>query len=181
VGNLGAGSLTDRLGSRAVVNLAVVLLAINSALLRGSSAYFATGLVAIAVSGVSGWAIMVPQQHRLIALLPGSAPLVIALNASALYLGVALSGPIGAAGIGLVGAHQLGLLTTGFLILGLLASEVAHRFSRPGKTQVVAAPTSAANAASGVMAKAEEVGAPTGGEVAPAHREDSIDQCGPAR
>ena len=133
VGNLGAGSLTDRLGSRAVVNLAVAVLAINSALLPLSSAHFAAGLVAIAVSGVSGWAIMVPQQHRLIALSPGSAPLVIALNASALYLGVALSGPIGAAGIGLVGAHQLGFLTTGFLLLGLLASEVAHRFGRPGR------------------------------------------------
>jgi predicted MFS family arabinose efflux permease len=111
----------------------VAVLAINSALLPLSSAHFATGLVAIAVSGVSGWAIMVPQQHRLIALSPGSAPLVIALNASALYLGVALSGPIGAAGIGLVGAHQLGFLTTGFLLLGLLASEVAHRFGRPGR------------------------------------------------
>ncbi len=135
VGNLGAGSLTDRLGSRAVLNLAVVILAIDFALLPLSSAYFPAALVAVAVWGVSGWAIMVPQQHRLIATSPGSAPLVVALNSSALYLGVALSGPIGAAGIELVGAYQLGLIAAGLLVLGLLASEIAHRLSRPGKAR----------------------------------------------
>ena len=41
-GNLGAGGLTDQLGSRAVVNLAVAVFAINSALLPLSSSYFAS-------------------------------------------------------------------------------------------------------------------------------------------
>jgi MFS transporter, DHA1 family, inner membrane transport protein len=62
--------------------------------------------------------VVVPQQYRLIAISPTSAPLVIALNASAVYTGVALSGPIGAPGIELFGARQLGLLTTGFLVVG---------------------------------------------------------------
>jgi predicted MFS family arabinose efflux permease len=130
VGNFGAGSLTDRLPSRSVINLAVVIGAINYALLPLSSAYFATALIAIAISGVCGYAVVVPQQHRLIAISLASAPLVIALNASAVYIGVALSGPIGAAGIELLGAHQLALLATGLLVLGLLTSEVAHRRSR---------------------------------------------------
>lgn len=172
VGNFGAGSLTDRLGSRSVLNLAVVILAIDFALLPLSSAYFSTGLIAVAVWGVSGWAILVPQQYRLIATSPGSAPLVIALNSSALYFGVALSGPIGAAGIGLVGAHQLGLLAAGLLALGLLTSEIAHRFGRPGKARDT--PTPAAKTVSGAPTKIEGDNPPTGGEAAPVppeHRE----------
>lgn len=169
VGNLGAGGLTDRLGSRSVLNLAVVILAIDFALLPLSSAYFSTGLIAVAVWGMSGWAILVPQQYRLIATSPGSAPLVIALNSSALYFGVALSGPIGAAGIGFVGAHQLGLLAAGLLLLGLLTSEVAHRFGRQGETRD--APTPAAKTVSGAPTKTEGDGPPTGGEAAPVRPE----------
>ena len=159
VGNLGAGSLTDRLGSRTILSLAVVVLAVDLALLPLSGAYFPTGLVAMAVWGVSGWAIMVPQQHRLIEISPGSAPLVVALNSSALYLGVSLSGPIGAAGIGLIGAHQLGFIAAGLLVLGLLTSEISHRLSRPGKVQ--------------------DAPVPTGEEAAlmrPAHSEETIDK-----
>lgn len=168
VGNLGAGALTDRLGSRTVVNLAVAVLAINSALLPLSSSYFETALVAMAAWGVSGWAIVVPQQHRLISISPGSAPLVVALNSSALYLGVALSGPIGAAGIGLVGAHRLGLLAAGLLVLGLLASEVAHRFGRPGKAKD--APMPEPGTASRVTAGARGGASPTSRKAAPARR-----------
>ena len=59
----------------------------------------------MAVWGVSGWEIMVPQQHRLISISPGAAPLVV--------------------------AHQLGLFAAGLPVFGLLASEIAHRFGRP--------------------------------------------------
>ena len=69
--------------------------------------------------------------------------------------GVALSGPIGAAGIGLVGAHQLGLLAAGLLVLGLLASEIAHRFGRPGKARHAPMPTPADKTVSVAPAKTE--------------------------
>jgi hypothetical protein len=62
-----------------VGNLAVVIGAITFALLPLSSAYFATALVAaIVISGVCGYAVVVPQQHRLIALSPASTQLVVA-------------------------------------------------------------------------------------------------------
>jgi MFS transporter, DHA1 family, inner membrane transport protein len=51
VGNLGAGSLTDRLGTRVTINLAVVIGAIDYALLPLSSGHFATALIAIVISG----------------------------------------------------------------------------------------------------------------------------------
>jgi MFS transporter, DHA1 family, inner membrane transport protein len=183
VGNFGAGGLTDRIGSRSVVNLALVIGAINAALLPVSSSYFASALVAITLSGACGYAVSVPQQHRLIGISPSSAPLVIALNASAVYAGVALSGPIGAAGVGLLGAHQLGLLTTGLLALGLLASEIARRFSSPGKAPGTPLPMPAAKTESSTTAKPEGAAPPTSREVVQvhlAHREDSTDQHGGA-
>ncbi|MET9414451.1 hypothetical protein ABZY03_09730 [Streptomyces klenkii] len=39
--------------------------------------------------------IVVPQQHRLIALSPAAAPVLLGLNSSALYIGVALGGGFG--------------------------------------------------------------------------------------
>ncbi|WP_454319465.1 hypothetical protein [Streptomyces phaeoluteigriseus] len=55
------------------------------------------------------------------------APLSIALDATATYLGVGLSGVIGAAGLHLVGAHRLGLISVVFLAAGLCSAELAHR------------------------------------------------------
>jgi hypothetical protein len=159
----------------------VMIGAVNYVLLPLSSAYFNTALVTIVVSGACGYAVVVSQQHRLIAISPPSAPLVIALNSSAVYIGVALSEPIGAAGIELVDANQLGFLATGLLAFGLLASEVAHRFSQPGKTQDAQVPIPAAKPESKAGAKAEEVVPPTIGEAAavrPVQCEESIDRSG---
>lgn len=162
VGNFGAGSFVDRLGSRTVLSFVVAVAAVNFALMPLSSAYFPTALVAIVVWGVCVWAIVVPQQHRLIALSPDSASLVIALNASAVWGSVALSGPIGAAGIGLVGAHRLGLLAAGFMVLGLLASEVAFGLVRRREKTEEDAPTTTAGPESSAR-KQEEGGSPARG------------------
>jgi predicted MFS family arabinose efflux permease len=47
------------------------------------------------VWGVTVGIIVVPQQHRLIALSPAAAPVLLGLNSSALYIGVALGGGFG--------------------------------------------------------------------------------------
>lgn len=83
--------------------------------------------MALFVWGVGGWAALVPLQHRLIGISPEHATVSLGLNASAMYLAIAASGLTGAAGITLVGAHQLGLFGLLFLLLGLLASRTATR------------------------------------------------------
>jgi predicted MFS family arabinose efflux permease len=126
VGNLGAGGLTDRLGSRLVINIAIALACVDFALMPFSSAHLATAVIAILVWGVCGWGVLAPQQHRLIQVSPAWAPLTLALNASAIYLAVSASGLTGAAGIRLVGAHRLGLVAAGFILLGLIVAEWAY-------------------------------------------------------
>src|SRR6185312_11843207 len=83
-GSLKAGGLTDRYGNRRVLNVAVTILAIDFALLPWTSATLGSAAVALAVWGMCGWGLVVSQQHRLVALDAGLAPLLIALNASAI-------------------------------------------------------------------------------------------------
>lgn len=129
-GNLTAGSLTDRFGTRRVLTVALLACVVDFALMPWSGAGLPSALPAVAVWGVCGFGVLVPQQHRLISVSGAAAPLSIALNATATYLGVGLSGVIGAAGLHLVGAHRLGLISVVFLALGLCSAELAHRIIR---------------------------------------------------
>jgi len=82
----------------------------------------APALVWAAVWGVTIGVIVVPQQHRLIALSPAAAPVLLGLNSSALYLGIALGGGLGGLAqewFGLAPA-QLGLVAAGVTALTLL-------------------------------------------------------------
>jgi predicted MFS family arabinose efflux permease len=78
------------------------------------------------VWGICGWGLVAPQQHRLVEILPTSAPLLIALNSSVLYAGVALAGVVGAAGIRAVGPYMLGPIGGALVLGGLVAAELAR-------------------------------------------------------
>jgi predicted MFS family arabinose efflux permease len=121
-----AGTLVDRLGHRVVLNLAITMAAADFALLPISSAQVGTAAVALVVWGVTGWAIVVAQVDRLMSLAPARGPLIAALNASALYFGVSLSGLVGGTGIQLVGPHGLGALGAVLIAAGLPLSEWAY-------------------------------------------------------
>jgi MFS transporter, DHA1 family, inner membrane transport protein len=60
-GNLVAGRLTDRFGSRRIINSAVLVAFINFVLLPWSSAYLATAVTALVIWGLCGWGMLVPQ------------------------------------------------------------------------------------------------------------------------
>jgi predicted MFS family arabinose efflux permease len=126
VGNFAAGSMIDRYGSRRVIDVAAALAALNFFLLPWSTAHLGMALVAMVVWGICGWGLVAPQQHRLVEILPGSAPLLIALNSSVLYAGVSLSGVVGAAGIRAVGPHMLGPIGGALVLGGLVAAELAR-------------------------------------------------------
>jgi predicted MFS family arabinose efflux permease len=127
VGSLGAGRLADRMPAHRIITVAIIVVAVDFALLPLSNRHLATAVVALFVWGVCGWATLVPLQHRLIGISPEHATVTIGLNASATYLATAASGLTGAAGIALVGAHRLGLFGLVFLAAGLAASLTATR------------------------------------------------------
>lgn len=93
-GNAAGGQLADRIGARSTVIGAIVL---NGTMLVAISlaAHLPAGLMApgffalIVLWGATGWAFPPAQSSYLLSLSPGNAPLVLSLNASALYLGIA--------------------------------------------------------------------------------------------
>ena len=91
-----SGRLTNRVGPRWLITGAAAILLVTFALLPVASTTVVGAGIGMAAYGFGAWAVNVPQQHRLIALRPSSPALVVALNASALYLGVSLSGLVGA-------------------------------------------------------------------------------------
>lgn len=126
-GNLIAGKLTDRFGNRRIIHAALLLGALNFALMPWTSADSWTALPAAVLWALCGWGLVVPQQHRLISLAPAAAPLLMGLNSAALYIGVSAAGVLGAAGIALFGAHQLGLLAGALFLLAFGIARLADR------------------------------------------------------
>ena len=94
-GNLLAGRLGDRLGAARTLQLAVTGMACASTALLLLPAVPALGLVAYAFWSLSGMVFYAPQQKRLIGLAPALRNLVLALNASALYVGMSLGAAAG--------------------------------------------------------------------------------------
>ena len=100
IGNFAGGRVTDRWGARRP------LLAVTAAF---AVVMLALPFTATSVAGVCNWAFSPPLQHRLIELSPAQAGLVLSLNASAIYLGVGLSGVAGGAVLALGGPLALPL------------------------------------------------------------------------
>ncbi|MEU7744107.1 MFS transporter [Nonomuraea sp. NPDC049158] len=91
-GNLAAGYATDRWGSVRVLTAGYLTMAAGLGLLGAMATTHTTspalvGLLAMAW-GAGNWCQTPPQQHRLIAVAPQEAPLVVALNSSAIYVGI---------------------------------------------------------------------------------------------
>lgn len=127
VANLMAGKLIDRLGPRQVVIGALLALIIDFVLMPWSSGHLWTAALSILVWGGAGWGILVPQQHRMVSLNPGIAPILLGLNTAGTYMGVTIAGLIGALGLHVVGPYWLGIVGIVPILLALAASELAAR------------------------------------------------------
>jgi predicted MFS family arabinose efflux permease len=108
----------------------VVILAVftvNHLLLAVWTGALATSLLYVAIWGLVGWGTVPPQQHRLVQRAGPGASIALSLNASAIYLGVALGSVIGGYVVDTAGAAQLWLPAgaCGALALLLLPVSVA--------------------------------------------------------
>jgi predicted MFS family arabinose efflux permease len=125
VANLVAGRLADTIGNRRVIVVMLTILALVMASLPLAGADLWTTFAAVAIWGAVAWGALAPQQHRLVSVAPHSAPVVLGLNTSGTYLGVTAAGIIGALAIPVVGAHNLGYVGAGFVVLALAIAEGA--------------------------------------------------------
>ncbi|MFB7914716.1 MFS transporter [Streptomyces sp. NPDC056061] len=95
IGTLASGKLGDRWGPRPVALGSLVasalVLAVQPLLVRD----FSAGLIWALTWGVCSAACIVPQQHRLIEKAPASAPILLGLSSTAIYLGISLGSGLG--------------------------------------------------------------------------------------
>ncbi len=95
LGNVLGGRATDRWGARRPLLLTFLGITVVLALLPVVATTVAGAAVVLFLWGFCTWSVNPPIQHRLIELAPGTAGLLLSLNASAIYLGVGLSGVVG--------------------------------------------------------------------------------------
>lgn len=138
VGNAAGGQLADRLGARPTV---VGTLLLSAVLLVGLSlvvqlpsglrtpAFFAV----IFAWGAVGWAYPPAQSSHLLSLSPANAPLVLALNWSALFLGIALGSLVGGLVLQYGTPGDLGWVGALFPATALVAMVLASPARKPSK------------------------------------------------
>jgi predicted MFS family arabinose efflux permease len=135
VGNVLSGYLVDLFESRKIINTALCLAIINFCALPWTSAHPVSAAIALTIWGLCGWGLIVPQQHRLVHIAPKAAPILLALNNTATYLGLACSGVLGGITIIVIDPHYVSLVGAGLLVIAFVLAEAAHlyivRTSRP--------------------------------------------------
>jgi DHA1 family inner membrane transport protein len=95
VGSWLGGYLVDRFGSTRPILLGLMVLVANYATLPLTATTLFGAACALALWGICGSVLFAPQQHRMLALIPASPTVILALNSSALYLGLAGGSVIG--------------------------------------------------------------------------------------
>ncbi|GCF11292.1 MFS transporter [Dictyobacter arantiisoli] len=139
-GNWSGGMLADRFGAiRPLVSGLVVLVAVYVSL----SLTFASmggAVIALLIWGVAGSIIFIPQQHRLLSIAPEHANVVLALNNSTMYLGIAGGAALGGVIIQCAPINALGWLGAGCVILALLTLLLSNLMGSASGQRTVSAP-----------------------------------------
>ena len=126
IGNVFSGRLVDRFESRRIINTALCIAIVNFCTLPWTSAHAVTAAVALSVWGLCGWSLIVPQQHRLVKIAPHVAPLLLALNNTATYGGLACSGLLGGIVLLFIDRHFISIVGAILVGIALLLAEAAH-------------------------------------------------------
>lgn len=126
-GSVAAGPLVDRFGSRRLIEAGLLAALVNFAALPWTGAHLATAVPALLVWGLVGWGLIVPQQHRLVQVAPQSAPLLMALNTTATYIGLGGAAVLGGAALASIDRHDLGLVGAGLVALAFALARGAQR------------------------------------------------------
>ncbi|QRM33597.1 MFS transporter [Microvirga sp. VF16] len=141
LGNFIGGQAADRYGARAtgifsILGISVILTIISLAAKLLSPVLAGPALIVLTVLwGIVGWMLLPAQASRLVALHPASAPVSLSLNASALYLGVALGSVVGGAVINVGTPADLGWTGAVATLLALMIVLATGRLPALGRSQ----------------------------------------------
>jgi predicted MFS family arabinose efflux permease len=124
IGNIAGGQAADRFGATRTVcwsmALGAVVMFAFSAIPALPHAYAGPALIAAMIPwGVIGWAFPPAQASRILAIAPDDAAVVLSLNGSALYLGVALGSVVGGEVLRAGSPADLGWVAGLFPLVGL--------------------------------------------------------------
>jgi predicted MFS family arabinose efflux permease len=131
VGTWWGGTAADRHGSGPVALLAVAVLATGFAVLPLVATTAAGTLTIVVGWGVAAWGFVSAQQHRMIGVSSDPAPLLLALNSSAIHLGYAAGALLGGLVIDTAGAGSLWLFPVACCGAGLALHGILMREVRP--------------------------------------------------
>lgn len=127
IGNLLAGPITDRYGSRYIAVIALGCVALMMAVLPFVVSSYVLCLVVFAGWGLVASGTNVPIQHRLVNIDPEAASITMAWNSTAMYVGISLSPPLGNIVIGLGGPTVTPFAGAVCVLLGLLMFVIGLR------------------------------------------------------
>ncbi|TPK88436.1 MFS transporter [Mesorhizobium sp. B2-4-12] len=137
IGNIAGGQAADRFGATRTVGWSLTLSAAMLVMLSVVPSFLpqhiaGPALMAMMVPwGIVGWAFPPAQASRIIKLAPDAAPIVLSLNGSALYLGVALGAVVGGEVLRYGAPADLGLVAAAFPLIGLGIVLAGRMLARP--------------------------------------------------
>ncbi|MFG2721411.1 MFS transporter [Streptomyces sp. NPDC048416] len=130
VGSNVGGRVVDIWGPRAVMLSAGTVSAAVTLALPWLMQSMTTALIASALNPLAGWAVAVALPARLVSLDPPNAPLLLSLNSTALYFGIAAAGATGSAAIAVLGNRWFPFASTALTLLSLAMAHLTTRESR---------------------------------------------------
>jgi predicted MFS family arabinose efflux permease len=118
--NVISGRLADRFAPQRLVMLFLVALAVVQLSLPLVTTTIISGAIILLLWGMSFALLFIPQQQRLLNVAPEHANVLLALNNSGLYLGIALGSAVGGLALRYVAATQLAWIGVAGIVLALL-------------------------------------------------------------
>jgi predicted MFS family arabinose efflux permease len=142
-GNLMGGWTSDRLGAPRVLAVGIgglVLSLCGLALAPAQPYALPVVVVLLCVWSVLGFLVLPARQSQLIALAPAAAPLLMALNASAMYLGIAGGAAVGGLTLGHGAPAELGWAGAAVEALALIFLYLERRATSAPRAAMATAP-----------------------------------------
>lgn len=129
-GSSAGGRLVDQWGPRTVIVTSSAAYVVLAAASPWTLRTMPTALAASALTPLVGWAIAVALITRLASLDPANAPVLVSLNSSALYLGMAAAGGTGSLAITLFGDRWFLLVGAGLMTVATAVAAITTRAPR---------------------------------------------------